>query len=362
MGCGQSKSGGGPRRKVATADTHAAWSPAPAGALRSYLGRCLSFPCYPCLFPYAVFSQCDATVENAQWWRKTFAGVGLAIGALGHSYIWRRWGSAGSVPSSRKHWLAHLGLLFTWDHPHAWLAYFSHQLVEIFAVNRKSNRLEEGKLHGPRVLVVGNGPSAVEGAKYGDEINEFDEVVRFNNFQCKVSGLEKWVGTKTTVHFSDGDLYPTYKEYYVPGATVMLSLFADRFIVAGSYLVLRGGADLQTELTNRFLMDPETNWIDKASIDRLKADLCLSGVKHPTSGMLAIDYFIRKEGVQLPVYIHGFDFFQRAKMHYYDEAEPLYERINNKIGVNLHEPRKEKLYVERLIAEGKVKFLKDRHS
>merc|ERR1712056_13574 len=111
--------------------------------------------------------------------------------------------------------------------------------------------------------------------------------------------------------------------------------------------------------TQRFLMDPETTWISKDGIERLKRALGLKGVKHPTSGMLAIDYFVNKPGVQLPVAIHGFDFFMGPKIHYYDAYEPLYERINNKIGVNQHSPHKEKVYVEKLITEGKVVFLKD---
>lgn len=59
------------------------------------------------------------------------------------------------------------------------------------------------------------------------------------------------------------------------------------------------------------------------------------------------------------MYIHGFDFFQGPKVHYFDDNEPLYERVNDRIGVNMHNPGKEKVYVERLIAEGKVCFLKD---
>jgi len=91
----------------------------------------------------------------------------------------------------------------------------------------------------------------------------------------------------------------------------------------------------------------------------VKNDLGLKGVKHPTSGMLAIDYFMNKPGVQLPVCIHGFDFFQGPTMHYFHEQEPLYERINDWIGVNQHSPLQEKAYVETLIKAGKVKFLKD---
>ena len=75
--------------------------------------------------------------------------------------------------------------------------------------------------------------------------------------------------------------------------------------------------------------------------------------------MLAIDHMLNKPGVKVPVYIHGFDFFQGPKMHYFDDHEPIYERINDRIGVNMHAPYKEKIYVDKLIAEGKVQFLKD---
>lgn len=218
--------------------------------------------------------------------------------------------------------------------------------------------MNAGKLHGPRVMIIGNGPSALEGKAYGEQIDTFDEVVRFNNFQNR-GDLAKRVGSKCTVHFSDGVLYPTFKEYSHPGADVILSLFVDRFIVAGSYFVLRAGADLETQLTIDFLNDPTTTWIDKDRIDSLKEKVGLSGVKHPTSGMLAIDYFVNKPGVQLPVVINGFDFFMGPTIHYYHKSEPLYERINNHIGVSQHSPHLEKIYVEKLIAEGKVVFIKD---
>ena len=59
--------------------------------------------------------------------------------------------------------------------------------------------------------------------------------------------------------------------------------------------------------------------------------------------MLAIDYFVNKPGVKLPVHIHGFDFFQGPTIHYYNDVEPLCERINNRIGVNMHSPHLEKI-------------------
>jgi hypothetical protein len=308
------------------------------------------------LLPFAIGSHGPANPENAWWWVKTFAAIGTVGGAVLHNLAWRRWGAE---PWGLCHILAHAAIFFMYEHAFLWLTFICYQLGLIFQVDRTDNRLNAGNLKGPRILVVGNGPSALEGEARGEAIDKFDEVVRFNNFQTKVAGMEKFVGTKCTVHFSDGVLYPTYKEYHVPGAQVVLSLFVDRFMVSGSYFIMRGSADLQTSLTMQFLKDPETSWISKEDIERLKQNLGLVGVKHPTSGMLAIDYFVRKEGVQLPVIIHGFDFFMGPKMHYFDEHEPLYERINDRIGVNMHSPHKEKIYVEKLIAQGKVKFLKD---
>lgn len=330
------------------------WQPQDYKPIRNNIGRFLSVFCYPALLPFALFSQCDANAANAKAMRSQFLIMGLVAGVSCHALVeyglfW--------TPFSRT--LVHFGVFLTVDHAFLWLTFIAHQLIHIFLVNRKENRLNAGKLHGERVVIIGNGPSALEGKEYGEEIDGFDEVVRFNNFQNKKHGLERWVGSKCTVHFSDGVLYPTFKEYAAPGATVVLSLFADRFIVAGSYFVLRGGADLETQLTMDFLRDPTTTWIDKDRIESLKEKIGLTGIKHPTSGMLAIDYFVKKPGVQLPVAIHGFDFFMGPKIHYYDAYEPLYERINNNIGVNQHSPHKEKVYVEKLISEGKVVFVKD---
>lgn len=331
------------------------WTPQPYKPFRNNLGRALSFWCYPALLPFAIFSRCEATVANARSMRSQFFFIGLLCGVGSHVLVERR--SSTWSPLSRC--LGHLGAFLCVDHTFCWLTYISHQLISIFGVDRKSNRLNDGKLYGENVVIIGNGPSALEGKEFGSKIDGYDEVVRFNNFQTKASGLEKWVGSKCTVHFSDGVLYPTFEQYSAPGATVVLSLFTDRFIVAGSYFILRGGADLETGLVNDFLHDPTTTWIDKERIESVKKKVGLVEPKHPTSGMLAIDYFVNKPGVKLPVVIHGFDFFMGPKIHYYDAYEPLYERINNNIGVQQHSPHKEKVYVEKLISEGKVVFLKD---
>jgi len=132
-------------------------------------------------------------------------------------------------------------------------------------------------------------------------------------------------------------------------------------MIAGSYLIFRGAIDLAISETYAMLGDSALGWIPHEDIEALKKTLDISHWKHPTSGCLAIDYFVRnRPDPNVPVYIHGFDFFEGPEIHYYNKTEPLYERINDLIGVTtMHQPHKEKAYVARLVEEGKVKWLKD---
>jgi len=135
----------------------------------------------------------------------------------------------------------------------------------------------------------------------------------------------------------------------------------DRLMVAGSYMIFRAGIDLAISETVNLLANPSLGWIPHEDICKLKETLGISYWKHPTSGCLAIDWFVRhRPDPSVPIYIHGFDFFEGPEIHYYNKTEPLYERINDMVGVNcMHQPEKEKAFVARLVAEGKVKWLKD---
>lgn len=220
---------------------------------------------------------------------------------------------------------------------------------------------EKPAFFGNRIVILGNGPSLAAGEPLGDLIDSMDEVVRFNNFQTKTSGLEAWTGAKTTVHFSDSMLYPTYPEYAVPGASVILSLFMDRLMVAGSYFIFRISADLAIRETWRLFNDPSLSWIPHEDITWLKEKLNISHWKHPTSGCLAIAWFAKhRPDKSVPIYIHGFDFFEGDKVHYYDKTEPFYERLNDRVGVTvMHQPQKEKAFVAELVKQGQVRWLRD---
>jgi len=263
-------------------------------------------------------------------------------------------------------WLGFVVKHVVWFYLIDWPMFFfvlAAGVLEGMLGRQSTNRLFGAKptFKGKRICVLGNGPSLVKGDPLGGLIDQMDEVVRFNNFQTKTSGLEKWTGKKTTVHFSDSMLFPSYPEYHVPGATVVLSLFMDRLLVAGSYFIFRFAVDLCIKDCFGMMSDPSLGWVSHEDINNLKETLGISHWKHPTSGCLAIDWFVRTNpDPSVPVYIHGFDFFEGPEIHYYNKTEPLYERINDHIGVNtMHQPQKEKAFVARLVEEGKVKWLKD---
>jgi len=259
--------------------------------------------------------------------------------------------------------LLHVCWLIGFEYASVWFMATSLLVRKVLARPTSKNRLfnkTPPQFHGPRVCVLGNGPSLIVGAPCGKLIDNFDEVVRFNNFQVGEE-YAAFSGTKVTVHFSDGMLYPTYPEYYSPNACVVLSLFMDRLIVAGSYIIQRMAADLEITKGYRLLTNPETAWVPKEDIHNLSKNLGIAGMKHPTSGMLAIDWFVRnRPDKTVPIYIHGFDFFQSKQTHYYSKTEPLFERINDLLGVNfMHEPQKERALVHKLVEEGHVMWLTD---
>jgi len=323
--------------------------------------RTMTVLSYAAGVPYVVLNHWEPTALNARRFWQMVASMWTPCTVAAHMYVWKF--STWSLP-----WrlLGSTVWFWSWDWPNFWFMACSMMAERVFTRTESKNRLfnepKDGpKFHGKRIIILGNGPSLATGTPMGAGIDAMNEVVRFNNFQTKVSGLEAWTGTKTTVHFSDSMLYPSWPEYKAPGATLCLSLFMDRLVVSGSYFLFRMGADLAIKEAAGLMFDPELGWISHEEIVNLKKVLQISKWKHPTSGCLAIDWFVRhRPDPSVPVCIHGFDFFQGPTIHYYDKTEPLYERLNDLVGVTLmHEPHKEKAFVERLIKEGKVKWLKD---
>jgi len=329
------------------------------------VNRILTVLSYPIAAPFITSNFWPSTPDNATIFRRCLVCAWMLMSGV---FYYNMWFNVGTWTLTGRA-VAHFFWFWSVDVPIWWSGSGMYLCELVLRRKRCTNRLfsqdQAPEFHGPRIVVLGNGPSMGKGTPHGDLINGMDEVVRFNNFQAKDGSQGKFTGTKTTVHFSDSMLYPTYPEYEVPGACICLSLFMDRLMVSLSFFVIRMGLDLSPWQAWALMKSPALGWLQEEDIRNLSKELGISKWKHPTSGCLAIDWMVRnRPDKSIPVYIHGFDFFANVKngepIHYYHKQEPLYERVNNHLGVNLmHEPHKERAFVEKLVKEGKVKWLGD---
>jgi len=312
-------------------------------------------PCYPYiiladfLFSHLPQRYTECNSENCDRFRKFFGLFMQAVALLGHLFVMRYLNNS---------WFSHFCMFWGMEAPNWVIVWALGVLSRVFKVNRNEHDIAigkpgDGKL-GKTICIVGNGPSVRTGPALGHLIDAHDEVVRFNNFHCGES-VKAWSGSKTTFHFSDAMLFPTYPEYQVEGARFVLPIFLDRLSYSTVTVLLRSGVDLEPGLCEDFLMNDDVWPIAKADLTRMRSELNLASNRTPTSGYIAIDLFSK---IYDKVTICGFDFFQGKDIHYYEKEEPWYERFNNRLGVQFHSPGKEKLAIIELIKQGKVEFLK----
>lgn len=184
------------------------------------------------------------------------------------------------------------------------------------------------------IVLVGNGPS-LKNRGLGATINQFEHVVRFNNFQIK--GYEKDVGTKCTIlarrSCSDVKLYDINKfslvlnfVTYCPNSSQMAEVAKD---------------------VKRYYKD-KCVIVDEKICKKIGQDI---GLKQPAPerasiGILTIGYLIEKYSV---LYICGFDNLKKDKhgiVHHYFPKKPKDAKFHNGI--------KESEYINKLIKEKKV--------
>jgi hypothetical protein len=172
-----------------------------------------------------------------------------------------------------------------------------------------------------QILLIGNGPSVLD-FTYGNEINKFETVVRFNIY--RIDGFEKYVGTKCDIWITCltkpwiVDRMHLFKKIYFP-------LVQDHYI------------KLLEEIPNSECI-PHSIY--------KKVSMMNGKYFYPSSGLLASAFFI---DLGFDVILHGFDFFQKPKHHYGD---------NVTMGSN-HSPENELMAFNKLLNGGKVKFLND---
>ena len=192
------------------------------------------------------------------------------------------------------------------------------------------------------ILIIGNGPSILKN-KLGDEIDKFQTVARINNY--KINNYEKFVGSKTSIWFNGGN-----QNLRVP------TILPKKIIIFVPFEIINNNLEkIKARTSHRIGLNPSE--YELTSQEKMKNYELISKIKRPTTGLNSILWAIENYD---KIIIHGFDYFQTSKEHYYDNY--FFKKIINmkilKKGEK-HDNIGEKLFVENLIAEEKVFQLKD---
>lgn len=169
-------------------------------------------------------------------------------------------------------------------------------------------------------IIVGNGTSILD-YENGEKIDSFQHVVRFNSY--KTFGYEKYTGIKTNILF-------TVSLYHIKD----IHLY-DR-VVVHNWLFSKEEDEVYQAISKIRNCEKTT----KETIDKIPC-------KDPSTGLIAI-YMLLEDNVHTkPLYLTGFDWWEREAHHYGD----------NELRGNLHKPKEEYKVLTNLIENKLIKFL-----
>lgn len=194
------------------------------------------------------------------------------------------------------------------------------------------------------LLIVGNAPTVTDGAPLGSTIDSFTHVVRFNQYSVS---RPAYTGSKVGFHFCNGRNFPSSKSM-----TAVLPLF-NASLTHAIYLYmphLEDAADIYANLTNAKV---DSWFVEEQRILELRKKIGCRVWQIPTSGMVAIDCFLSK---RQEVFLHGFNFFEGKKIHYFEES-PVQLISSWLERFVTHDPSREKKWVAGLMQEGRVSIL-----
>ncbi|MAJ45294.1 MAG: hypothetical protein CMF96_11210 [Candidatus Marinimicrobia bacterium] len=192
------------------------------------------------------------------------------------------------------------------------------------------------------ILIIGNSPS-IQNFNLGSKIDQFENIARINNF--KTVGYEKYIGSKTSI-WSNGANQNLIKRTEKFKSTIV-------FIPPN---ILNEKGNLIHKRIKKRLGLINSNY-DLIPIEKMKSYEKKCDCSRITTGtntiLWAIENFEK-------VVIHGFDFFQNGKEHYFDGKLKrwLFNHKWMKKG-GKHNLIQEKKYIEKLLENGEIIQLKD---
>ena len=193
-----------------------------------------------------------------------------------------------------------------------------------------------------KILIIANGPS-VNKFQYGDIIDKFDNVIRINNYIT--DGFEEFVGSKITI-WCNGANQNLEKRTDFQGKVI---------VFIPPEILIRKGQSIHGRIQKRLGLKRENYELisEKEMIHFEKK----SGCKRLTTGINSILWAMNNFE---EVVIHGFDFFQNGKEHYFDSKIKswIFNQKWLKKGQK-HDNFQEKKYIRSLLQLKKIYQLKD---
>jgi len=154
-----------------------------------------------------------------------------------------------------------------------------------------------------KCILVGNGPSVMYN-KLGYKIDQFDEVLRFN--ECKIKGFEEYTGTKTTI-------WSTFGRGVLP---------KDEDVRPNKIIFTHGEYGKPAYDSEKIWRIPLTYYNDFRSKIQSESKKPNTSVLLPSSGVLIIKWLLDNSYDNL--HIIGFDSFNKnisGKHHYWNEQK-----------------------------------------
>jgi hypothetical protein len=215
---------------------------------------------------------------------------------------------------------------------------------------QKLERSQEPRPVGPaqnvddRVLIVGNAPTVTDGEPLGCLVDSFQHVVRFNTYSV---AQKDFTGSKIDFHFCNGRNFPTSK-----AIKAVLPLF-NASLTHAVYLFMPHMEEAREIYGNLTSNKVDTWFVDEEIILDLRRQIGVMPWQIPTSGAVAIGSFLSQRS---QVMLHGFNFFQGKKIHYFEES-PVQLITSWLERFVTHDPSREKIWVERLKKQGRAMML-----
>jgi hypothetical protein len=185
------------------------------------------------------------------------------------------------------------------------------------------------------ILIVGNGTSLLN-EEYGEKINSYTKVVRFNNYGTR--DFEKYAGSKTNIWFNVINFLDKENEWRMNQNYDKVFVHSWEPDPQKDKLFLNFKEYYKNKSENFLEKIPHT--IIQEIVNYSK-DPSYTGI---STGLIAIWFLLK---FHQSVDIIGFDWWDTEKHHYNDNA----------IRGNLHKPQKEKEIINNLYKEGKLCFL-----